>query len=129
MLNHIVIQGRLGSDPELRKTQAGKSVASVNLAVQRDGKDAETDWISIVAWERTADFLVNYFSKGDTCIVSGRLQIRSYMDRNQQKRTAAEVVADRIYFPGSKSEMRDTEPLRVDPQAFEFVDDDGPLPF
>lgn len=149
MLNHIVLQGRLGADPELRKTQSGKSVVNVNIAVQRDGKDAETDWITIVAWERTADFFVNYFAKGETCIVSGRLQMRQYTDRNGNKRTAAEVVADHIYFAGSRSETQPYQsasyqapayqtqkPVNVYPgypqqgtDVYSQTDDDEELPF
>lgn len=127
MLNHIVVQGRLGSDPELRKTQTGKSVASVNLAVQRDGKGAETDWIPIVAWEKTADFLINYFAKGDTCIASGRLQIRQYTDKNGNKRTAAEVIVDRLYFPGGKNEMSQNSQQHSD--WVQVEEDDDELPF
>lgn len=106
MLNHIVLMGRLTRDPELRRTQAGKAVASFSLAVDRDYKsesgERETDFIDIVAWGNTADFVSKYFSKGRMAVVSGRLQIRSWTDNNGNKRRAAEVVADNVYFGDSK---------------------------
>lgn len=106
MLNHIVLMGRLTRDPELRRTPAGKAVASFSLAVDRDykpeGGERETDFIDIVAWGNTAEFVSKYFSKGRMAVVSGRLQIRSWTDNTGNKRRAAEVVADNIYFGDSK---------------------------
>ena len=107
MLNHIVLMGRLTRDPELRRTGSGVSVASFSLAVDRDfGKneagEKETDFIDIVAWRSTADFVSRYFTKGRMAVVSGRLQIRSWTDKDGNKRRTAEVVADNVYFGDSK---------------------------
>lgn len=108
MLNKVCLQGRLGSDPELRNTPTGVEVATVNIAVDRDRKDAngdrQSDWVTIVAWRHTAKFLAQYFQKGRVAIVEGRLQVRNYTDKDGIKRTAAEVVADNIYFGDSKKE-------------------------
>ena len=111
MLNKIFIMGRLTRDPELRHTQTGTAVASFTLAVDRDFKDKETgekkaDFINVVAWRSTAEFVSRYFTKGRMAVVEGRLQIRDYTDRDGNKRTAAEVVADNVYFGDSK---RDAE--------------------
>ena len=109
MLNHIVIMGRLARDPELRRTQSGVPVASFRLAVDRDFKDKNTgergtDWIDVVAWRATAEFISRYFTKGRMAVVEGRLQIRPYTDRDGNKRTAAEVVAENFYFGDSRRE-------------------------
>ena len=111
MLNHIVLMGRLTRDPELRRTGTGIAVASFTLAVDRDyapkdGGQRETDFIDIVAWRSTAEFVSKYFSKGRMAVVSGRLQIRPWEDKDGNKRRSAEVVADNVYFGDSK---RDTE--------------------
>ena len=129
MLNRCIIMGRLTRSPELRRTQSGKAVTSVTLAVDRDFKgqngEKETDFIDIVAWGNTAEFLCNYFSKGRMTVVEGRLQIRDWTDKDGGKRRSAEIVAERIYFADSK---RDQEAAA--PQAFEELDeDDGDLPF
>lgn len=105
MLNHIVLMGRLTADPMLRRTSSGTAVAEFTLAVDRDyGKDSvkETDFITIVAWRGTAEFVSKYFSKGQMAVVSGRLQIRSWEDKNGNKQRTAEVVAENIYFGESK---------------------------
>lgn len=107
MLNHIVIMGRLARDPELRHTQAGIPVASFTLAVDRDFKDKTTgeratDWIDVVAWRNTGEFVSRYFSKGRMAVVDGRLQIREWTDKEGNKRRSAEVVADNVYFGDSK---------------------------
>ena len=107
MLNHIVLMGRLTRDPELRRTASGVSVASFSLAVDRDfgnreTGERETDFIDIVAWRSTAEFVSKYFSKGRMAVVSGRLQIRPWTDKDGNKRRSAEVVADNIYFGDSK---------------------------
>ncbi len=107
MLNHIVLMGRLTRDPELRKTQSGVSVASFSLAVDRDFQnrdsgEKQTDFIDIVAWRNTAEFVSKYFTKGKMAVVSGRLQIRDWTDREGGKRRSAEVVADNVYFGESK---------------------------
>ena len=107
MLNHIVLMGRLTRDPELRRTGTGVAVASFSLAVDRDyqSKDAgekTVDFIDIVAWRNTAEFVSKYFSKGRMAVVSGRLQIRTWTDKEGNKRRTAEVVADNVYFGDSK---------------------------
>lgn len=106
MLNHIVLMGRLARDPELRRTQSGVSVTSFRLACDRDFKsqsgEKETDWIDVVAWRGTAEFVSKYFQKGRMAIVEGRLQTRDWTDKEGNKRTAVEVVADNIYFGDSK---------------------------
>ena len=107
MLNHIVLMGRLTRDPELRRTQSGVPVVSFSLAVDHDVPNKETgergvDFIDIVAWRQTAEFVSKYFSKGRMAVVSGRLQIRSWTDNTGNKRRAAEVVADNVYFGDSK---------------------------
>ena len=106
MLNHIVLMGRLTRDPELRRTQTGTAVASFTLAVERDfgaqGGERQTDFIDIVAWRNTAEFVSKYFVKGQMAVVSGRLQIRDWTDRDGGKRRSAEVVADNVYFGESK---------------------------
>ena len=107
MLNHIVLMGRLTRDPELRYTQSQIPVASFSLAVDRDfggrdGGERQTDFIDIVAWRSTAEFVSKYFTKGSMAVVSGRLQIRDWTDREGGKRRSAEVVADNVYFGASK---------------------------
>ena len=107
MLNHIVIMGRLTRDPELRRTGSGVAVASFSLAVDRDfapkdGGERETDFIDCVAWRQTGEFVSKYFTKGRMAVVSGRLQIRSWTDKDGNKRRSAEVVADNVYFGDSK---------------------------
>jgi len=106
MLNHITIMGRLTRDVELRRTNSGTAVASFTLAVDRDfGKEEkETDFIECVAWKNTAEFVSKYFSKGRMAIVSGRLQIREWTDKDGNKRKTAEVVADNVYFGDSKKD-------------------------
>ena len=149
MLNHITLMGRLTRDPELRYTQSQTPVASFSLAVDRDygsrdGGEKQTDFIDCVAWRQTAEFVNKYFSKGSMAVVSGRLQIRDWTDREGGKRRSAEVVVDNIYFGESKrrdGETRsDSRPAysnsyeSVSPSmgasAFsELSDDDGELPF
>ena len=107
MLNHIVIMGRLTRDPELRRTGSGIAVASFTVAVDRDfsgrdGGERETDFIDCVAWRQTGEFVSKYFTKGSMIVVSGRLQIRSWTDKEGGKRRTAEVVADNVYFGESK---------------------------
>ena len=107
MLNHITIVGRLTRDPELRRTGSGIAVASFTVAVDRDfggrdGGEKETDFIDCVAWRQTGEFVSKYFTKGRMIVVSGRLQIRSWTDKDGNKRRTAEVVADNCYFGDSK---------------------------
>ena len=106
MLNIITIMGRMTRDPELRRTNSGTAVASFTLAVDRDrvqdGKERETDFIDCTAWAGTAEFVSKYFSKGQMAVVSGRLQIRNWTDKDENKRRSAEVVADHVWFGESK---------------------------
>ena len=111
MLNRIILMGRLTRDPELRRTQTGTAVASFSLAVDRDFKDRttgekSTDFIDVVAWRQTAEFVSRFFTKGRMAVVEGRLQLRDWTDRDGNKRRSAEVVADNVYFGDSK---RDAE--------------------
>ena len=111
MLNRIILMGRLTRDPELRHTQTGTAVASFTLAVDRDFKDRNsgeraTDFIDIVAWRQTGEFVSRYFTKGRMAVVEGRLQMRDWTDKDGNKRRSAEVVADNVYFGDSK---RDAE--------------------
>ena len=107
MLNHIVIMGRLTRDPELRRTGSGIAVASFSVAVDRDiankeSGERETDFIDCVAWRGTGEFVSKYFQKGSMIVVSGRLQIRSWTDKDGNKRSSAEIVADNVYFGSSR---------------------------
>ena len=106
MLNHIVLMGRLTRDPELRRTGSGVAVASFTLAVDRDyaaqGAEKETDFVDIVAWRSTAEFVSKYFTKGRMAVVEGRLQIRAWQDKEGNNRRSAEVVADNVYFGDSR---------------------------
>lgn len=106
MLNRIVLMGRLTRDPELRRTGSGTAVSSFSIAVDRDfkgqGGEKETDFIDIVAWRNTAEFVSKYFTKGRMAIVEGRLQIRDWKDKEGNNRRSAEVVADNVYFGDSK---------------------------
>ena len=109
MLNHIVIMGRLTRDPELRRTGSGVAVTSFSLAVDRDfgnreNGERETDFIDCVAWRQTGEFVSKYFAKGRMAVVSGRLQIRNWTDKEGNKRRTAEIVADNVYFGDSKRE-------------------------
>jgi single-strand DNA-binding protein len=108
MLNKIIVMGRCAADPEKRMTASGVPVTSVTLAVDRDFKNndgnKETDWIDVVAFRETANFLANYFKKGRMAVVSGRLQIRSWTDKDGNKRKTAEIVADNVYFGDSKND-------------------------
>ena len=107
MLNHITIMGRLVRDPELRRTGTGTAVTSFTLAVDRDfspkdGSERETDFIDCVAWRQTGEFVSKYFTKGRMAVVSGRLQIRNWNDKDGNKRRSAEVVVDNVYFGDSR---------------------------
>ena len=106
MLNKIFIMGRLTRDPELRRTQSGTAVTSFSLAVDRDFKtqsgEKETDFIDVVAWRATAEFVAKYFTKGRMAVVEGRLQLRDWQDRDGNKRRTAEVIAENVYFADSR---------------------------
>ncbi len=146
MLNHIVLMGRLTRDVELRRTGSGTAVANFTIAVDRDfsGKDGgekETDFIEVVAWRNTADFVSKYFSKGRMAVVSGRLQVRKWKNKEGENRYSTEVVADNVYFADSKKEASGGEsygqqggynvPVYPEPGEFTELDDDdsGQLPF
>ena len=129
MLNRIVLMGRIVRNPELRHATTGTEVANFTLAVDRDfkGPDSrEADFIDCVAWGHTATFIERFFTKGRMAVVSGRLQIRAWTDKQGNKRNSAEVVADSVYFRASK---REAAPAAA-PEQFEELDDTGePLPF
>lgn len=139
MLNKIIIQGRLCSDVELRRTNNGTAVASVTLAVDRDFKSQdgrrETDFISVVAWRGVAEHLAKYLTKGRMAVVEGRLQIRDWQDKDGNKRRNAEVIADNVYFGDSRSDnapgsyQAAKAPVNVDAEDFDEVEDDSDLPF
>ena len=143
MLNRIVLMGRLTRDPELRRTQSGTAVVSFSIACDRDyaaqGAERGTDFIDIVAWRGTAEFVDKYFSKGRMAVVEGRLQIRDWTDKDGNKRRSAEVVADSIYFGDSKRDgdsggtyHSSGRSSGVNVSASDFTDlgdDDGELPF
>ena len=132
MLNKIILMGRLTRDPELRRTQSGTAVASFSLAVDRDYKDQsgenETDFIDIVAWRNTAEFVSKYFTKGRMAVVEGRLQIRDWTDKEGHKRRSAEVVSENVYFGDSK--RAEAAQVAEPGGNQEFAEDpsDGPLP-
>lgn len=110
MLNRILLAGRMSRDPEVRFTPQNVPVCTVTLAVPRDFKpknaDAETDWVDVVLWRGVAEFVGRYGAKGRLLIVDGRLQMRKYTDKDGNKRTVAEVVADHVYF-GDRKEITD----------------------
>lgn len=140
-LNKIFLQGRLTRDPELRRTGSGTAVTSFSLACDRDFKsqsgEKETDFIEVVAWKNTAEFVSKYFSKGRMAVVDGRLQIRDWTDKAGNKRTTAEVVADNVYFADSKrSESNDNQKENFNALSGRLSDDfvpiseeDGVIPF
>ncbi len=157
MLNKIFLMGRLVADPDHRQTPSGTSVTTFRIAVDRDFRNKETgekeaDFISVVTWRATADFVAKYFSKGRMIVVDGRLQTRNYTDREGNRRTATEVVAENIYF--GDTARRDSDggydrgypaqqqhaapapqrpaydaPVPAGDQFTELDDDDGELPF
>ena len=152
MLNRIILMGRLTRDPELRHTQTGTAVASFSLAVDRDFKDKttgekSTDFIDIVAWRQTAEFVSRFFTKGRMAVVEGRLQIRDWKDREGNNRRSAEVIADNVYFGDSKRDGAPTGGNFSAPPAYsaptggysapvggssdfaEIDEEDGDLPF
>lgn len=133
-LNKIIIQGRIVRDIELRRTASGVSVVSLTLAVDRDFKskdgEKETDFIDVVAYRNTAEFLSKYFGKGRMAVVDGRLQIREW-EKDGVKRRTAEVVADNVYFGDSKNTAQTQEQnfAALSSRFEEVEEDDGSLPF
>ena len=131
MLNKCFLLGRLTKDPEIRRTNGGTAVTSFTLAVDRDFKtngEKETDFIEVVAWRNTAEFVSKYFSKGRMAIVEGRLQIRDWTDKDGNKRRTAEVVADNVYCGDAKKENKQ-EPEYKQADFAEISEEDGELPF
>lgn len=134
MLNRIILMGRLTRDPDLRHTGNGTAVAAFTLAVDHDYKSSDTgergvDFIDIVAWRNTAEFVSKYFTKGRMAVVSGRLQIRNWIDKDGSKRRSAEVVADNIYFGDSRKSDGGQTPANAAADAFMDIDDESGLPF
>lgn len=130
MLNKIVLMGRLTRDPELRRTDSGIAVASFTLACDRDysGKDdaeKQTDFVDIVAWRHTAEFVSKYFAKGRMAVVSGRLQIRLWTDKEGNKRRSAEIVAESVYFGDSKRDGNGQQPGQQQPPQAGYQDASG----
>ena len=150
MLNKIVIMGRLTRDPELRRTQSGTAVTSFSIACDRDFKsqsgEKETDFIDVVAWRGTAEFVSKYFSKGRMAVVEGRLQLRDWKDKEGNKRRSAEILVSSVYFgdskpkddgsAGGKAKAEKDDDFQL-PEGFgtggdgfaDLADDDGDLPF
>ncbi len=144
MLNCVTLMGRLVADPELRTTTTGKSVCTFRIAVDRSfvktGEQRQADFITIVAWENTANFISRYFAKGSMIAIQGSIQTRSYEDNSGNKRTAVEVLAREVSFCGSKAETGTTVPSVSEaapapsyqtavPSDFEEITDDDDLPF
>ena len=144
MLNCVTLMGRLVADPELRTTTTGKSVCTFRIAVDRSfqkaGEQRQADFITIVAWESTANFISRYFAKGSMIAVQGSIQTRSYQDNNGNNRTAFEVLAREVSFCGSKAETGTSAPAvsaaapapayqTAVPSDFEEITDDDDLPF
>ena len=144
MLNKIIIMGRLTRDPELRRTASSTAVAGFTLAVDRDFKspngEKSTDFIDVVAWRNTAEFVAKYFTKGRMAVVEGRLQIRDWKDKDGNNRRSAEVVAENVYFGDSKRDGAPAgdyaapmggyaAPVSTTSSFSEIEDEDGDLPF
>lgn len=130
MLNYIVAQGRLTKNPELRKTPNGVSVTSFTIAVERDFDKNATDFIDVVAWRNTAEFVSKYFTKGRMVIVTGKLQIRKWTDKEGNERRTAEIIADKAYFSDSKnSGTSDFTEATGDIEPMENAEEDYDLPF
>lgn len=131
-LNKIFLIGRLVADPDSRQTPSGVPVTTFRIAVDRDRKNKETgereaDFVTIVAWRSTAEFVSQHFTKGRMAVVEGRLQIRPYTDKDGNKRNATEVVAENIYFGDSRPQQEQTPAVTDD--FSELDDSDGDLPF
>lgn len=136
MLNKIILMGRLTRDPELRRTGSGTAVTSFAIAVDRDFKsqngEKETDFIDVVAWRTTAEFVSKHFSKGRMAVVEGRLQIRDWTDKDGTKRRTAEVIADNVYFADSKRDETTSNRNALAERAEQFAEiaeEYGELPF
>lgn len=133
-INKVILGGRLTADAELKQTPQGVSVTTFSIAVNRRGKDAQTDFINCQAWRQTAETICKYFKKGSSICISGQIQVRSWTDQQGNKRYATEVIADEVYFVDSKADGQVTIPtaptLQTQPTPkFEEVEVDGDLPF
>lgn len=131
MLNKAILNGRLTKAPELKQTNSGKSVCGFTIAVDRNRDREKTDFVPIVAWGKTAEFVNQWFGKGDLITIVGRIEVRNYEDKNGNKRTATEVIAEEALFGGSKSTGQGSEnSAQRNVAGLEEVDDDGAdLPF
>ena len=131
MLNKAILNGRLTKAPELKQTNNGKSVCGFTIAVDRSRDREKTDFIPIVAWGKTAEFVNQWFGKGDLITIVGRIEVRNYEDKNGNKRTATEIIAEEVLFGGSKSTGQGSEnAAQRNVAGLEEVDDDGAgLPF
>lgn len=134
MLNSITLMGRMCKDPELRRTESGIAVTSFSLACERDyapqGGERETDFIDVVCWRNSAEFVEKYFSKGMMAVVIGRLQIRVWTDKDGNKRRSAEILADHVYFGEGKKDKGESTQSSESTQDFSELNDDDPsLPF
>ena len=140
MLNKAIIQGRLVADPELKYTQSGTAVTSFRVACDRDFKSQDpnaqnVDFLSIVAWRKTAEFITRYFNRGSMILLEGRIQVREYTDNKGQKRYATEIVADSVNFCGKKengqqsTQSQQNAPAQQPQEFEELSDDEGELPF
>jgi single-strand DNA-binding protein len=131
-LNKVIIGGRLTADAELKQTPSGVSVTAFSIAVNRKGKDAQTDFIDVVAWRQTAEFISKYFKKGSSICIVGSLQKREWTDKNNQKRYATEVIAEEASFVDSKNDSASSDqPTFNEASApkYEEVAVDDDLPF
>ena len=136
-LNKVILGGRMTADPELKQTPQGVSVTSFSIAVNRRGKDAQTDFINCVAWRQTADFICRFFKKGSSICISGSIQTRTWNDQQNNKRYATEVVAEEAYFVDAKADAPVAGSFGGDAPAFqtqetakfEEVTSDDELPF
>lgn len=130
MLNKTILNGRLTKAPELKQTNSGKSVCGFTIAVDRNRDREKTDFVPIVAWGKTAEFVNKWFGKGDLITIVGRIEVRNYEDKNGNKRTATEIIAEEVLFGGSKNTTSEQEkPAESKTDQFEQIDDDGDLPF
>ena len=128
--NKVIIGGRLTADVELKQTPSGVSVCQFSIAVNRKGKEQETDFLDCVAWRNTAEFIANYFKKGSSIAITGSIQKRSWTDQNNNKRYATEIIVDEAYFVDSKSDAAEAPAFKPqEAPKFEEIANDEDLPF
>ncbi len=132
MLNRAILMGRITKSPELKNTQSGVPVIQISIAVDRDytpkGQEKQTDFINVVAWRGTAEFIAKHFEKGQLIALTGSIQTRSYTDSQGNKRSVTEVIADQVYFCGGKNDNKKEKPS-FDENDFEKISADSDLPF